>query len=283
VASATTVNRPGPNPGLDSRRVGSTRHYPNARATRNASPREEFAAERAAGMPAFFNRYVHFLQQRALAPWLDVPATARVLDIGCGVGHWTRRLAASGHTVVGFDRSAAMIDVARRCAERDGLSHRCQFFVGDCASFSLDRQFDCIVGVTILQHMLDGPRLAATLINITRHLAPSGRVVLLETAPSSATAQCASATFIARTERIYRDAFEAVGLQCLRVEGVDPAPFREWVLPKFRSMPHPLATLMMFMATVAGSPIDVLTPPRYRTIAAHKIFVLARATARTAS
>ncbi len=255
----------------------SPRAYWNARAAQYASHGEGFAAVCSFGMPLFYNRYIHFLQQRALAHWLAVPDGARVLEIGCGVGRWTRRLAAAGHDVVGFDLSRTMIDEARRRAEDEHVSQRCRFFVADCASFSLDRQFDRIFGVTILQHILDGPRLAAALINITRHLAPGGRVVLLEAAPSTATARCDSAIFVARTERIYRDAFEAVGLRCVSIEGVDPAPFRTWFLPWFRSMPRPLAASAMFMATVAGAPIDVLAPPRTRAASWHKVFVLSRA------
>jgi SAM-dependent methyltransferase len=278
VSTATTINPSGHNAALDPRGAVSPRAYWNARAARYASHGEGLAAVCSFGMPVFYNRYIHFLQQRALAPWLAVPAGARVLEIGCGVGRWTRRLAAAGHDVVGFDLSRAMLDEARRRADRDGLSQRCRFFVADCASFSLDRQFDRIFGVTVLQHILDGPRLAAALINITRHLAPGGRVVLLEAAPSVPTARCDSAIFVARTERVYCDAFETVGLRCLNVEGVDPAPFRTWFLPWFRSMPRPVAATAMFMATVAGAPIDVLAPMRTRTASWHKVFVLTRAT-----
>jgi SAM-dependent methyltransferase len=277
VSTATTINPSAPNAALDPRGAVSPRAYWNARAAQYASRGDGFAAVCSFGMPVFYNRYIHFLQQRTLAPWLAVPEGARVLEIGCGVGRWTRRLAAAGHNVIGFDLSRTMIDDARRRAERDGVSERCRFFVADCASFSLDRRFDRIFGVTVLQHILDGPRLAAALINIARHLAPGGQVVLLEAAPSIPTARCDSAIFVARTEKIYRDAFEAVGLRCLSVEGVDPAPFRTWFLPWFRSMPRPVAAAAMFMATVAGAPIDVLAPPQTRAGSWHKVFVLTRA------
>ena len=38
----------------------------------------------------------------------------RILDLGCGTGHLTAQLAATGAKAVGIDSSAAMIDEARR-------------------------------------------------------------------------------------------------------------------------------------------------------------------------
>ena len=55
-------------------------------------------------------------QSRALSPWLAAPSGARLLEIGCGVGRWTRRMARTSRRVVGFDLSARMIHEARRRA-----------------------------------------------------------------------------------------------------------------------------------------------------------------------
>jgi SAM-dependent methyltransferase len=48
-----------------------------------------------------------------LAARLDGPGR-RILDLGCGSGHYAGRLAARGHDVVAIDLDPAMIDVARR-------------------------------------------------------------------------------------------------------------------------------------------------------------------------
>ncbi len=42
------------------------------------------------------------------------PGTRRILDAGCGTGHYAGRLAADGFEVVGIDVDPQMIDVARR-------------------------------------------------------------------------------------------------------------------------------------------------------------------------
>ncbi|MGC9467732.1 MAG: class I SAM-dependent methyltransferase [Anaerolineae bacterium] len=47
-----------------------------------------------------------------LRRWLPAPPS-RVLDVGCGTGHYTGSLAAEGFDAVGVDLDAAMIDYAR--------------------------------------------------------------------------------------------------------------------------------------------------------------------------
>jgi glycine/sarcosine N-methyltransferase len=43
-----------------------------------------------------------------------LPAGGRVLDLGCGTGHYTGALAAAGLEAIGLDLDAAMIEAARR-------------------------------------------------------------------------------------------------------------------------------------------------------------------------
>lgn len=56
--------------------------------------------------------------ERALIAWLLgwFPGAGRVLEIGCGTGHFTRWLAARGCTAIGLDRSPAMLRQARSLA-----------------------------------------------------------------------------------------------------------------------------------------------------------------------
>ncbi len=55
--------------------------------------------------------------------------TTRILDLGCGPGLYTSRLARLGHECVGIDFGPASVEYARAEAEREGL--RCRYRLGD--------------------------------------------------------------------------------------------------------------------------------------------------------
>jgi ubiquinone/menaquinone biosynthesis C-methylase UbiE len=225
-------------------------------------------------MPSFYNSYIHFLQRRALLPWMAVAGGESVLEIGCGVGRWTRSLARAGADVVGLDLSPTMVREARRRARSEGVDRNCRFIVADTAEFALNARFDRIVGITVLQHVLDPDRFQASVERLAAHLAPDGRVVLLEVAPTRSSTRCDSPVFVARCEQTYLRAFERAGLHVVAVSGVDPAPFRTWFLPWYRSMPRPLAIAGLFGATVASIPFDVLAASWDSATSWHKVFVL---------
>ncbi len=76
--------------------------YWEDRAQRFAAEGEGLAAVCSYGMPEFYNRVIDYCQWLALRRWLDIPPGTRVLDVGCGVGRWSRRLAARGAQVTGI-------------------------------------------------------------------------------------------------------------------------------------------------------------------------------------
>lgn len=66
-------------------------------------------------------------------------AQARILDLGCGTGTLAAELADLGHTIVGVDASAAMIELATRRAHPGA-----QFVVQDMAEASWHHDFDLV-------------------------------------------------------------------------------------------------------------------------------------------
>ena len=56
--------------------------------------------------------FVHGLAGGVLE-WLDAKAAEHILDLGCGDGQLTLRIAATGASVVGVDTSAEMVASAR--------------------------------------------------------------------------------------------------------------------------------------------------------------------------
>jgi 2-polyprenyl-6-hydroxyphenyl methylase / 3-demethylubiquinone-9 3-methyltransferase len=93
-----------------------------------------------------------------------------VLDAGCGGGLVARELAAAGATVVGLDRSLGSLGVARRAIDArfrpaQGRLERLPFAGG---------VFDVVVAADVLEHV---PDLPAAIAELTRVLAPGGRLV----------------------------------------------------------------------------------------------------------
>lgn len=224
------------------------------------------------GMPSFYNGYIHLTQQLALAPHLRVAPGTEVLDLGCGVGRWSRQLARRGARVVGVDLAPSMIGEARK--RTAGAALEADYLVGDLRTLNLGRTFDLVLAVTVLQHILDDAAFARAAANVARHLAPHGRAVLLEAAPSRPNASCDTAVFRARTAGQYLDAFRAAGLRAVRVTGVDPAPFKTRVLPRYRTLPPLAAKTAMFAATALSLPVDALFGRRLTDASWHKVFLL---------
>lgn len=222
------------------------------------------------GMPAFYNGYIHLTQELALAPHLRVAPGTEALDLGCGIGRWSRKLARRGARVTGVDLAQSMIDEARRRSAGHDIDYR----VADLRTLDLGRTFDLVLSVTVLQHILDDAEFARAAHSVARHLAPGGRAVLLEAAPSRPNAACDTHVFRARTAEQYLAAFRAAGLRAVRVTGVDPAPFKQRVLPRYRTMPRLAARTAIFAATALSLPWDVLLGRRLMQASWHKVFLL---------
>ena len=250
--------------------------YWEDRAQRFAGEGAGLAAVCAYGMPGFYNRAIHLEQRLALAPWLDVRDGARVLDVGCGVGRWSLRLASQGAVVTGIDLSPTMIAQATRRAAAAGVQDRCRFLVQDLAHLNMSAQFDLILGVTVLQHILDPRALHAAVGAMAEHLAPGGRMVLLEAAPSRMVDRCDTSVFRARPRSAYAQLFAEHSLRVRALSGVDPAPFRMRLLPHVRSLPRPLSLAALAVATGLSLPVNALIGRRASPFSWHAVFILER-------
>ena len=95
-------------------------------------------------------------------------AGERILDVGCGTGHLTAKIADSGAVVVGSDSSQAMIDEARRTYP--GI----RFDVADGRALPYDTEFDAVFSNAAL-HWISPPD--AVVASVRRVLKSRGRFV----------------------------------------------------------------------------------------------------------
>lgn len=248
--------------------------YWEERARRFAGEGAGLAAVCSYGMPEFYNRAIQLEQRLALGPWLAVRPGTRVLDVGCGVGRWSRLLASRGAHVTGVDLSPTMIAQAERRAESDGVADRCRFEVQDLSKLQVDGEFDLVLGVTVLQHILDPELLHAAVQRMSVHLAPGGRMVLLEAAPATPVDRCNTSVFRARPRDVYLALFRECGLKLRMITGVDPAPLKTWLLPHVRRLPRNLSMSLLVLTTALSLPVDALLGRRAVNQSWHAVFVL---------
>ncbi len=252
-------------------------HYWEERARRFAAEGAGLAAVCSFGMPLFYNRAIDLCQRLALQRWLHVRPGIRALDVGCGVGRWSRLLAARGASVTGIDLSPTMIAEARRRASARHLRGQCRFMVQDLAALQAGDKFDLVLSVTVLQHILDAAALRAALQRMVEHLDDDGVLILLEAAPQHAVGKCDSPVFRARPRSSYLRLFAECGLEVRAMSGVDPAPFRTWLLPHLPRLSPAVRRAALAAVTALSLPIDV---PFGRALVArswHAVFVLAHA------
>jgi trans-aconitate methyltransferase len=120
--------------------------------------------------PDRYDARASFVQRLAadLVDLLALGGSERVLDLGCGTGVFTAKIAATGAKVVGIDASPEMIEAARQ--REPGLT----FVVGDGQALSFSGEFDAVFSNAALHWM---PRANDVAAGIARSLRPGGRFV----------------------------------------------------------------------------------------------------------
>lgn len=118
--------------------------------------------------------YLDLIGQR-----LDLGHRNRLLDVGCGAGHWGRavlqRMAADA-TLVGVDHEPAFFDAASQSARTKNLIARYQEARAEALPFE-DDAFDVVTCQTVLIHVPDAAAVVAEMLRVAK---PDGVVLLAE-------------------------------------------------------------------------------------------------------
>ena len=115
-----------------------------------------------------------------------LPTSGPVLDIGCGFGLFALYFAMRWPAIqiLGFDRNARRVAMARRAAERLGVENA-RFHVGDAAALQFDMP---VAGAYMLDliHHLPEDAVRPLLHRIASQLSPGGRLIIKDIEPSPA-------------------------------------------------------------------------------------------------
>jgi SAM-dependent methyltransferase len=119
-------------------------------------------------------QWVDRYEQEAVDSLLPPLAGLKVLDAGCGTGNFTLALARQGASLMGMDRSAAMLAVARGKARNLGLDIR--WVQGNFLHLPLGSgSVDGVVSILALEFV---PDREAAFQELTRVLRPGGFLVV---------------------------------------------------------------------------------------------------------
>jgi SAM-dependent methyltransferase len=110
----------------------------------------------------------------------DWGSAASVLDVGCGNGHYLRRLGGycPDKQFTGIDCSGAMIAIAAGTARNQNL----RFHKADFYEFKPDQRFDVLLLRLVLQHLQGFERTIERAAELVR---PGGSIIILEPEPSA--------------------------------------------------------------------------------------------------
>ena len=101
---------------------------------------------------------------------LDAEQGGYVVDLGCGNGALSRKLAERGYRVLGIDASAEMLAVARKqCPD-------ITFVQQDATEFTLEEKADVIFSNAVF-HWIDRDKQEKLIQNIAENLKPGGQLV----------------------------------------------------------------------------------------------------------
>ena len=122
--------------------------------------------------------FIRIIEWRSMLEWLEPKEGERILDVACGAGTLSLKIAERGCKVHGIDLSEKAINSAKRLAEREKIV--CEFKIGSAEDLPYPNEyFDKVVFSSSLEHIGDDIK---ALKEACRVLKLNGSIVL--TVPS---------------------------------------------------------------------------------------------------
>lgn len=129
-------------------------------------------------------KYASFVDEDPIRNFLHYPSVIKligslsnnfVLDIGCGDGLFDRKLAELGSSVVGYDKAADLISIAKKSEAEKPMGN--QYFVADPLSFDSKERFDNAVSVMVLSYAPDSEYIVNFFHSAHKHLKNNGKFI----------------------------------------------------------------------------------------------------------
>ncbi|MEU1666018.1 class I SAM-dependent methyltransferase [Streptomyces sparsogenes] len=116
----------------------------------------------------------------------ELPVTGDVLELACGTGQWTPRLAARARSVTAVDVAGEVLALARaRTASPTGASPTVEFVQADLFEWQPPRRYDTVFFAFWLSHV--PPRRLPGFWNmVAAALAPGGKAIFIDDGPAVA-------------------------------------------------------------------------------------------------
>lgn len=235
------------------------------------------------------NWYIDTLQRTALNQFFPQLFGKTILEVGCGVGRWSIRLARKGTNVIGIDLSREMLKHAKKQISKEKVTN-VDLVVASAQNlpFVLEK-FDNILSVTVLQHIVNSSEFKLSVSEIIRTVKSGGKIILLEYTNNRFNEY--DLQFPTHSYD-YEKAFKTEkGLQLTDVQGVDLSiflrPFNSLMISrgryrnylKYNSEPKKnivLSQIFYFVSSIAcicSLPFDMLFRNIFLKYSEHKIFV----------
>jgi len=126
------------------------------------------------------NLYYNLLHERIMSKiFAEIPPHSKIVEIGCGVGRWSIKLAKAGMDVTAIDISKEMVKIAQKNAKKENAN--IDFKISSADKLELKQNFyDYALSVTVLQHIIDEKKRLKAIENLVNSLKPGGKLILLE-------------------------------------------------------------------------------------------------------
>jgi SAM-dependent methyltransferase len=135
-----------------------------------------------AGAAEYDRQYAQYEGLRELLTVVDeLPIAGDVLELACGTGRWTPRLAARARSVTAVDAAAEVLALARART----ASPTVQFVEADLFEWRPPRRYDTVFFAFWLSHVPPS-RLPAFWNTVATALAPSGKAIFVDDGPAMA-------------------------------------------------------------------------------------------------